>query len=128
MEQGQVKSAFNSALSYCEEISTLRRHLHNARIEHNYDMQYELLKAYYLALSARMSKRLQEKHDTLFAEGTVAYEEINKAMKSKQSKINQKFFDKLLNWEIALRKDENQLGLLVMDSDDPLSAIAGGQE
>jgi hypothetical protein len=144
---GAGLAGWNGAQAYCQEISEIRRACHNARLSDNIEAWYKLLVAYYLALSARMEVRtrdpktgketiidkrktrfvaMQDEQDKQFREAGDAINRYKKAVASKQNSIPTTDYLVLLLWERSLRRDENKLGLLMRDADDPTAAFDAG--
>lgn len=121
-----TKSSFNSAWKFMEELSDLRIALHKTRIDKDIEKRYDVLVAYYTALSSRMKPNMQDKHDAAYKKVREGFREIMKARSGKTRSVPTKYFDYFDEWEIQLRKDENKLGLLVRDDDDPANAISAG--
>ena len=131
------KGAFNSAALYCIELTMIRRRLHEARITHNFDMFYDLLVSYYLALSARLQdtnkkgvklkEPLQEKHDKAYAQVTKYYNEYQSLKRKGHKTVPSRIWQAFVLWERELRKEENKLGLLMKDTSDPAFAVGAGQ-
>lgn len=140
-------AGWNGAQAYCQEIYEIRRACHTARLSDNIEGWYKLLVAYYLALSARMEVRIidpktgenkivdkrktkfvemQDAQDKQFREAGDAINRYKKAVASKQTSIPTSDYLILLLWERSLRRDENKLGLLMRDADDPTAAFDAG--
>jgi len=120
-----MQGLFNGAFSFIEELSTIRRRLHDARLDHNYDAWYNLLVAYYIALSARFATKLQNYHDDMYKECKHQYN-IYMSYKAKGKKsVPSEIYDKFFAWEMQLRKAEDKVGLLMKNADDPALAMAG---
>ena len=144
---GAGLAGWNGAQAYCQEICEIRRACHNARLADNIEAWYKLLVAYYLALSARMEVRtvdpitgeekvtdkrktrfvaMQDAQDEQFKEAGNAIKRYKQAIASKQKSIPTTDYLVLLLWERSLRRDENKLGLLMRDADDPTAAFDAG--
>lgn len=131
---GEPTAAFNSARAYTEELSIIRRNLHEARHEENLTTIYNLLRSYFIALSPRMKTKKSEKdkntqtmlemNQEKYKKAKELYSQYKIAMLAKQVSIPREIYDHFDEWEILLRKNENELKLLMRDSDDPGLALS----
>lgn len=123
-EEHILKSVFNSALQYtCEELAGLRKRLHEARVLHDYELLFDLLRSYHTALSAKMSNKMLKENENMFKEVMLLLDQYREAKRHK------KYFEekKLLifqEWEMQLRRHEDKLGLLTPESSDPGLALS----
>ena len=67
------QAVFSSAQLYCLELSEIRKNLHVARVRHDIPWRYDLLVAYYMALSARMKDSELREHDNSNEAVTTAF-------------------------------------------------------
>lgn len=125
MEDTAGQSAFNAALEYLYELSTIRKRLHEARINKDFDYWFTLLISYYTALHPRMKKKteLLTKNEEKF---NIIWCDFNKWKISGKPIPNKLIMDFLI-WEQDLRDSEDKLGLLMANKDDPAFAMGGTQ-
>lgn len=123
-EEHILKSVFNSALQYtCEELAGLRKRLHEARVMHDYELLYDLLRSYHTALSAKMTNKMLKMNEDMFKEVMVVLDKFRDA-KRHQKKFDEKSLLIFQEWEMQLRRHEDKLGLLTPESSDPGLALA----
>ncbi len=129
-----AKAGWNGAQFYTLELSLIRRYLHTARLDNDLARRYDLLISYYMALSARMkrhdrSKNKKEKlsmeynHETFYQEATNLYRQYQDAISKHKKRFNVEILIMFDKWERELRRDEDALGLLMMDADDAMNAL-----
>ena len=127
-------TAWDGRQKYIEELSAIRRQIHNARINKDINLHHDLLVSFFMALIARIDRftkkskteenpdyRLQIdykiKSQELINEYNADHQKNRRFVKMKEL---YNIFD---SWEIVLRQKENELGLLMPDGDNPEEAI-----
>ena len=119
------QAVFSSAQLYCLELSEIRKNLHIARVRHDIAWRYDLLTAYFMALSARMKDIELIEHNNSYDAVTKAFNEYQRAVALKHPTIPRGILELFNTWEIQLRKTENSLGLLTPSRKDPRFALYG---
>ena len=131
-EESSGQAAFDSRAEYCKELSHLRRALHFARLENDIKKWYQLLEAYYITLYPRLKdnkkegeKSMREKHDEYDEKARKYFNEYQEALSKGKKSVNASIFQVFRDWEKQLRLDENNVGLLMPNKDDPAYALGG---
>ena len=119
------QAVFSSAMAYCIELSELRRNLHIARCRHDFSWRYDLLTAYFMALSARMKDSDLMQHTASYEAVSKAFNQYQRAQSLKHPTMSRNILELFNTWEIQLRKAENSLGLLTPSRKDPRFALYG---
>ena len=119
------QAVFSSAMQYCLELSEIRRNLHIARVRHDIAWRYDLLTAYFMALSARMKDSDLTQHNNSYDAVTQSFNTYQRAIALKHPTIPRNILELFNTWEIQLRKEENKMGLLTPSRKDPRFALYG---
>lgn len=134
------RAGFNSAGRYTQQLSLIRSELSWAVVNNDTEYRYRCLKAFFLALTGRMrDKKIKAKdgetsekvigemetyHNDMWAKVKKSFEDLkNQSQKLKGKPIKSDIINLMDEWEIRLRKDENQLGLLMFEAEDPYNAM-----
>ncbi len=123
-------AGWNSAGEYCKELRAISINMHNKRVVKNYSEWYDWICAYFMALSPRIQRNKKKnmfiKHLEYYEKAKKAMKEYNNAITNKQTHISLDLYDLLFEWELELRKVEDDLGLLMMNKGDPGTAVSAG--
>ena len=91
--------------------------------------------SYYLSLSARLRDekngkplkiKLQEKLDRAYEFVKIKYATYKELERRGSNKVPADIWESFVQWEKEMRKDEDKLGLLMVDKSDPAFALGGG--
>ena len=133
ISDGYNEAGINNSFGYLAELVACRQGCQQARTNRNYDQWYELLNAYYIALSARMEPKkgstvenpMLTKHKQMRIECMQAYKHY-RILKTRRIQGRSNMPELFFTWEQQLRQDENKLGLLMMNKEDPGEAFGKG--
>lgn len=134
------RAGFNSAGKYTEQLSLIRAELSWAVVNDDNEHRYRCLKAFFLALTGRMrDKKIKTKdgetsekiigemetyHNTMWAKVKISFEDVRTKLRKNKGKPTKSNLINLMDeWEIRLRKDENKLGLLMFEAEDPYTSM-----